>query len=78
MNRRNLIKSLAGAVAATVAPVPAASKPMSIGVDMAKDHALDAMLCYVMVQNSKTGVVGMYSYKVTADNRVRITQKATS
>lgn len=72
MNRRALLKSLAGAVGASVVPAPA--KPMTIGVDMAKDHALDAMRYYVMVQNPKTGVVGMYSYKATPDNRLEVTK----
>lgn len=76
MNRRALLKSLAGAVGASVVPAPIA-KPMTLGVDMAKDNAFDAMLYYVMVQNPKTGVVGMYSYKATLSGKLTVEKVIT-
>lgn len=77
MNRRALLKSLAGAFGASVMPAPIA-KPMTIGVDMAKDHALDSMR-YVMVKNYGTGFMEVFGYTVQGGERItttRITPKA--
>ena len=75
MNRRALLKSLAGAVGASVVPAPVlkprsvGASRMSIGVEMAKDHALDAMRYCILVLDSKTGKAGLYSYHSTPYKR---------
>lgn len=51
---------------------------MTIGVDMAKDHALDSMR-YVMVKNYGTGFMEVFGYTVQGGERItttRITPKA--
>lgn len=72
MNRRALLKSLAGAVVAPVVPAPA--KSMTIGVDMGTENPLfnGAQICCVL--DPKTGLASIYSYKSTTANRLEVTK----
>lgn len=72
MNRRALLKSLAGAVGASVVPAPA--KSMTIGVDMGTENPLfngDQICC---VLDPITGLASIYSYTATPDNRLEVTK----
>lgn len=78
MNRRDLLKSLAGAVAAPVVPAPSpVLKPRSLGastIAAANSNPLfnGAQLCCVL--DPKTGLASIYSYKATPDNRLEVTK----
>lgn len=76
MNRRAILKSLVGAVAAPVVPAPVL-KPRSLGASTlaaASSNPLfnGAQICCVL--DPKTGLASIYSYKATPENAVQITK----